>query len=142
MQQMWSRIAVMGMLALCSAEDIRKKKVCLNPILAFGILGVVFHMLWQLQSIGNLLLGMMVGVSMLFLSVLSAGKVGAGDGLVLLVTGIYLGLEQNLVLLLYGVFLCGIWAIFLVVFQKKNKKDTIPFIPFLLAAYICILAGD
>lgn len=141
MQQMWSRIAVMGMLALCSVEDIRKKQIRLNPVFAFGILGIIFHMLWRIQSIESLLLGMLVGVAMLFLSILTGGRIGAGDGVVLIVTGIYLGVERNLTLLLCGLLMCGIWAFVLIVLRKKSRKDTIPFIPFLLVAYVYILAG-
>lgn len=139
MQQMWSQAVVMGMLTLCSAEDIKKKQICLNRVLFFGILGILFHMLWRMQSIENLLLGMSVGVVLLFLSVLTGGRIGAGDAVLLIVTGIYLGLEKNLELFFFGLFLCSIWALGLLVLRKRNRKDSIPFVPFLLAAYMGML---
>lgn len=139
MQQMWSQAVVMGMLTLCSAEDIKKKQICLNRVLFFGILGILFHMLWRMQSIENLLLGMSVGVVLLFLSVLTGGRIGAGDAVLLIVTGIYLGLEKNLELFFSGLFLCSIWALGLLVLRKRNRKDSIPFVPFLLAAYMGML---
>ena len=136
---MWSQAVVMGMLTLCSAEDIKKKQICLNRVLFFGILGILFHMLWRMQSIENLLLGMSVGVVLLFLSVLTGGRIGAGDAVLLIVTGIYLGLEKNLELFFSGLFLCSIWALGLLVLRKRNRKDSIPFVPFLLAAYMGML---
>ena len=136
---MWSQAVVMGMLTLCSAEDIKKKQICLNRVLFFGILGILFHMLWRMQSIENLLLGMSVGVVLLFLSVLTGGRIGAGDAVLLIVTGIYLGLEKNLELFFFGLFLCSIWALGLLVLRKRNRKDSIPFVPFLLAAYMGML---
>ena len=139
MQQMWSRAVVMGMLTLCSAEDIKKKQIHINPVLFFGILGVLFHMIWRMQSIENLLLGMSVGVVLLILSALTGGRIGAGDAVLLIVTGIYLGLEQNLELFLSGLFLCSLWALGLLVLRKGNRTDRIPFVPFLLAAYMCML---
>lgn len=141
MQQMWSRVVVMGMLALCSAEDIKKKRIRLNPLLAFGILGIFFHMLWRMQSIGDLLLGMTVGVVLLFLSVLTGGKIGMGDAILLIVTGIYLGLRQNLELFFYGLLMCSMWALGLLILRKKSRKDSIPFVPFLLAAYMGMLVS-
>lgn len=141
MQQMWSQAVVMGMLTLCSAEDIRRKQIRLNPVLFFGILGIFFHMLWRVQSIENILLGMSVGVALLFLSVLTGGKIGAGDAVLLIVTGIYLGLKQNLELFFYGLLLCSMWALGLLILRKKNRKDSVPFVPFLLAAYMGMLVS-
>lgn len=139
MQQMWNQAAVVSMLTLCSAEDMKRKQIRLNPVLLFGILGIFFHMLWRVQSIENILLGMSVGVVLLMLSVLTGGRIGAGDAVLLIVTGIYLGLEQNLQLFFSGLLLCGMWALGLLILKKKSRKDSIPFVPFLLAAYMGML---
>ena len=139
MQQMWSQAVVMGMLTLCSAEDIKRKQIRLNPVLFFGFLGIFLHMLFRMQSIENILLGMSVGVVLLFLSVLTGGRIGMGDAVLLIVTGIYLGLEKNLELFFCGLLLCSMWALGLMVLRKKNRKDSIPFVPFLLAAYMGML---
>ena len=139
MQQKWNQAAVVSMLTLCSAEDMKRKQIRLNPVLLFGILGIFFHMLWRVQSIENILLGMSVGVVLLMLSVLTGGRIGAGDAVLLIVTGIYLGLEQNLQLFFSGLLLCGMWALGLLILRKKSRKDSIPFVPFLLAAYMGML---
>lgn len=139
MQQMWQQAAVVGMLAICSAEDIRKKKICVNLVLIYGIIGVFLHMIWQQYTIQNLLAGMAVGVLLLIFSVISGGKVGIGDGVILMVTGIYLGVKQNMELFFTGLLLCGVWAALLLIFHKKSRKDEIPFVPFLFAAYLGML---
>lgn len=141
MQEMWNQAAVIGMLAICSAEDIRRKQVRLNFILAFGIAGIIFHMLWQMQTIENVLFGMCVGGALLVLSFLTRGRIGAGDGILMVVTGIYLGLEQNLELLICSLFICAIYALCLLVLHKKKRKDTIAFVPFVFVSYLCMLAG-
>lgn len=139
MQQMWSEAAVMSMLTLCSAEDIKKKQIRLHPVLLFGIFGVFLHMLFRMQSIENMLLGMSVGVALLILSILTGGRIGAGDAVLLIVTGIYLGFEQNMQLFFSGLLLSGLWAIAALTLKKKSREDSIPFIPFLLAAYMGML---
>lgn len=139
MQQMWNQAVVMSMLTLCSAEDIKKKQIRLHPVLLFGILGIILHMLFRMQSIENMLLGMSVGVTLLVLSKLTGGRIGAGDAVLLIVTGIYLGFKQNMQLFFSGLLLSGIWALGVLVLKKKSRKDSIPFIPFLLAAYMGML---
>jgi leader peptidase (prepilin peptidase)/N-methyltransferase len=141
MQQMWNQLAMMGMLTMCSAQDMRRKQIRLNPVLAFGILGILFHMLWRTQSIESLLSGMAVGLVLLIPALFGGGCIGVGDGVLLIVTGIYLGLEGNLELLFLAVFLCGLWALGLLIFKKKRRQDTIPFVPFLLTAYVGMLVS-
>lgn len=139
MQQMWNQAVVMGMLTVCTAQDIKKRQIRLNSVLVFGILGIFFHMLWRMLSIGNILLGMSVGAALLLLSVLTKGEIGAGDALILIVTGIYLGAEKNLELFFAGLFLCSMWSLCLLILRKKSRKDSVPFVPFLLAAYMGML---
>ena len=141
MQQMWGQIAMMGMLAVCTAQDIRRKEIRLNFVLFFGILGILFHMLFRMRSIGNLLLGMSVGVVLLLAGIFSEGKIGVGDGVLLTVTGAYLGVKENLTLFFVALVLCGLWAAGLLVLHKKRKTDSIPFVPFLLAAYMGMLVA-
>ena len=69
------------------------------------------------------------------------GKNRYRDGVLLTVTGIYLGPERNLTLFFGALVLCGIWALGLLALRKKRRTDCIPFVPFLLAAYMGMLAG-
>ena len=98
-------------------------------------------MLWQMQTIENVLFGMGVGGALLLLSVLTRGKIGIGDGVLLVVTGIYRGLEQNLELLICSLFICAVYALCLLVLRKRSRKDTVAFVPFVLISYVCMLAG-
>ena len=98
-------------------------------------------MLFRMQSIVDLLLGMLLGVILLFVGICSEGKIGVGDGVLLTVTGAYLGLKENLTLFFCALVLCGLWAAGLLILHKKQKTDSIPFVPFLLAAYIGMLAA-
>ncbi len=141
MWEMCSQVAVIGMLAICATEDLRKKQIHLNIVLAFGILGIVFHMLGQEQSIENIIFGMGVGGVLLLLSILTGGKIGIGDGVLLVVTGIYLGLEQNLMLFAGSLFICACYALLLLVLRRRKRNDTLAYAPFVLVSYVCMLAG-
>lgn len=127
---------LLGMLGLCSLEDYRKKEICISPVILFGIVGLLMHLHYQNLSIYNLLAGIGVGLLLLVISKITGGRIGEGDGLVLMASGIYLGFWENTRLFLHGLLICGICSLFLLVFKKKKGTDEIPFIPFLLVAYM------
>ena len=126
---------LLGMLGWCSIEDWRRKRVLVYPVLLFGIFGVLLHIYYQNVSIYSLLAGCGIGLLLLFLSAVSR-QLGSGDGLVLMVSGIYLGFWDNIRLLFLGLLLCGLWSVVLLVSRKKKASDKIAFIPFLFLAYV------
>lgn len=131
--------ALLGMLSLCTIEDCRNKKILLCPVFLFGIAGMLMHLYYRNMDIYSLLAGVLIGVFLLCVSKVTGGKIGAGDGLVLMVTGIYLGFENNTILFLHGLLFCGIWSLFLLVLKKKKRNDEVPFMPFLFLAYLEML---
>lgn len=129
----------LGLLGVCSIEDIKRKEVGVYKICAIGIAGIVMHLLFGTVKIYSMLGGAAVGVVLLILGKIFRGSIGCGDGLVLIDTGILLGASENLELFGIALFLAGIFALILSVFFRKKKNDTIPFVPFLLAAYVGML---
>ena len=90
---------LLGTLGVHSLEDIREKKITVNITLFSGIIGIVMHLLFQNQSIYEMLAGMLPGVGILLLSRLTKGKIGMGDGIVFMLTGLYLGFGKNMMLM-------------------------------------------
>ena len=132
---------LLGLLGLCSWEDIRKKKLTVIYILLFGIGGVWLHLFYPTCSIYSILCGMVLGIAMMFASWVTRGRIGIGDGILIVVTGVYLGGAGNLELLFTGVLLAAGWSLGMLVSGKKKGKEEIAFVPFLLAAYLTMLAG-
>ena len=132
-------ITLLGMLVFCTIEDCRRKRILLGPVLLFGILGLILHLYYRNISIWNLLAGCLIGVILLLISKVTRGNIGIGDGLILIVTGVYLGFEDNSILFMHGLLFCGIWSLVLLVTKKKKGTDEVPFIPFLLLAYLKML---
>jgi leader peptidase (prepilin peptidase)/N-methyltransferase len=77
-----------------------------------------------------------IGVSVLIISLVTKGKIGSGDGVVLMITGMCLGFFDNLFLLLTAAFLSAIVGIFLLLIKKVNRNYEIPFIPFLFVSFV------
>ncbi len=133
------KVIVLGLLGICSLEDLRHKRLTIVYILMFGIGGVILHLFAPVCSIYSILCGMLLGIAMILVSLITRGNVGIGDGMLLLVTGVYLGGYGNLQLLMTGLLLSALWALGLLAFKKKKGKDEIAFAPFLLLAYFVLL---
>ncbi|MGN0342202.1 MAG: prepilin peptidase [Roseburia sp.] len=128
--------ALMAMLAVCSLEDIRHRQVNCIPVLMWGVVGVVFHILWHQQTVYSMAAGLLPGIILLVIALISGGAIGIGDGLVVIVMGIFLGGIRNLQVLCVALVLSAVISLGLLVMKKKNKRDSIPFIPCLLVAYL------
>lgn len=133
------KVIVLGLLGLCSLEDVRHKHLTIIYILMFGIGGVILHLLAPVCSIYSILWGMLLGIGMMIISFVTRGSVGMGDGILLVVTGVYLGGSENLELFLMGLLLSALWSLGLLVLKRKNRKEEIAFVPFLLLSYAIML---
>lgn len=126
---------LLGTLGVHSIEDIRQKKITVTITLFSGILGILMHLVFQNQSIFTMLTGVFSGSLILLFSYLSKGKIGMGDGIVLMLTGLYLGLKENILLMLISFLAAGAWGLFLVTVRHTKKSERIPFVPFLFLGY-------
>ena len=133
------KILVLGLLSLCSLEDVKYRRLTVIYILMFGIVGVILHMFAPVCSIYSILWGMLLGIVLILISIATRGSLGLGDGILLVVTGVYLGGYGNLQLFLYGLLLSALCSLGLFVIKRKKRKDEIAFVPFLLLSYFFLL---
>ena len=122
--------------AFC-VSDIRTRKLSLPAL----CLAIIFAAVVRLVS-GNVwdgLFGGAAGAVIFLISLLSRGKLGRGDALLLTATGILLGTAKNIELFLAALFLCAVWAGGLLVIFRKAKNYEMPFVPFLTAAQFILI---
>ncbi len=92
-----------------------------------------------LNSIKGFLLG---GGLFYIIAILSRGGMGGGDIKLIAMVGSFLGWEKVLLTIFLGSFFGSIVGIILIILKKKNRKDMVPFGPFLsLGAIISIFFG-
>ncbi len=133
------KYVMLGLLGFCAWEDVRKKQVAVIPVLLFGAIGTLLHLFFPICSIYSILCGVLLGVATMAASYVSRGSIGMGDGILLAVTGVYLGGAGNLELFFTGLLLAACWSLGLLAFKKKKGKDEIAFVPFLLLSYATML---
>lgn len=98
--------------------------------------GILLNLLVNYQKSAELFAGIGTGLFLLAVSAVSKGAVGFGDGLLLCVTGIFLGGMGNLRLLMLGSILCAAVLGAGLAFGRVRWKQRFPFVPFLFLAQI------
>ena len=132
---------LLGTLGLHSIEDIREHKITVTLTMFSGILAILLHLLFLNRSIFEMLCGMLTGVFLLALGYLTGGKIGTGDGLVFMLTGLYLGFYDNLALFCISFFLAGAYGLFLAAVRRCRREKRIPLVPFLFLGYCLMIVG-
>jgi len=125
-----------SLLALCSIQDMKRHKIRVAYPLLWGIAGFCLN----LKEMGAACLaGSVPGICLMLFSFATGGGIGLGDGLLLAVVGLLTGLEESLWVLLGALLLSSALSLGMLVQGKWNRKHTVPFVPFLLAAYVGVI---
>lgn len=113
-----------------SIQDIRYMKI---RIIELIILSVASYATLFFRGKVEMvyILGCIPGIISVFISKVSAEKIGFADGGVLLVIGGITGIWGVLNIWIYAAFLAGIIGLFLIVKKKAGRTTKIPFVPFL-----------
>lgn len=113
--------------------DFRRRRIPAALLLAGVIIALIFGAVrgngWQMLAGGA------VGVIFLLVSYITREKIGYGDGIGILGTGIYLGIGNLLSVLLASFFFLGGYAVICMIRGKLKKETSVPFYPFLWAGY-------
>lgn len=134
---MW--ILTVAYLSICVITDIRKQRISTKVSLVFGTAGLFLIFIFIKDEIVFHLLGIVPGIVIMAMSAATRGAVGMGDGILFIVMGIYIGMDENVCILLTALFLCSIISIILLAAKQKGRKDRLPFAPFVMCAVICRL---
>ncbi|BCN32931.1 prepilin peptidase [Anaeromicropila herbilytica] len=136
---MISTIVLGVILFIFGIIDIRHKEIPNLYFVVSAILTIGLSLFQRNTSIFNGLLGITVGIVLIIISKVTRGKIGIGDGITFCITGLILGVNVNLQMLMFALFLSAIYAIFLLIFKKVNRQHTIPFLPFVFVGYLGVL---
>lgn len=132
-------------LVLNTELDVKKREVSFTLTVFFSVFAILCY--WgewylggeQATSAWILIGGLLPGILLLLAGKVTRGQIGYGDGLAMLVCGLFLGFGQSMELLLIALFCAAGRSMILLVSGKAKKEYEMPFLPFLLGAYICVL---
>lgn len=132
----WKTSITLLLLTANTINDLRKKEILLLPTIFYGIFGCFILLSEKPTSFFRSLFCFLPGLFLLAVGKASNGKVGYGDGILILVLGVWTGFLECLLTLTTGLLLASAWAAASLILKIHIKKDTIPFIPFLLIGYL------
>lgn len=121
--------------------DVRHGELSLVLIGAAFVLGLILQILFGNRALPELLSGCLPGVCLLLFSLISNQALGFGDGGVAVAAGVFLGFTRTLLLLLLSFLISGLSSLVLLVVKNRKRKEEVPFVPFLLAGYVALLAA-
>lgn len=123
-------------LGICSASDIKRKEIHLLIIGIFGISGILFQVCTGNIATWKWGLGALMGISMLGISFVTREAIGYGDGLVIGVLGLWLGIVPAFEILFLGLCASALVSAVLIIIKKVARGYRIAFVPFILLAWI------
>ena len=107
------------------------------------IIGLIISLTIPHITLINSIKGLLIGGGLFYaIAILSRGGMGGGDIKLIAMVGSFLGWKNVLLTIFLGSFFGSIAGIALIILKKKNRKDMVPFGPFLsLGAIISIFFG-
>lgn len=99
----------------------------------------IISVIWGRElSVGEYLAGGTLGVCFMALSKLSR-EIGMGDGILLVILGLMLGLRKLIGVLFLALLLCALTAGVLCLMGRAGRRSRLPFVPFLLLGFLITL---
>lgn len=133
-------------LVVGSYYDVKKLAVPVWLLFAgggVGLLGLVMSGIFGgSTAVWDGVSGIVPGVGLLGLSLLTDKKVGRGDGIVLAVIGLWEGMEGAFLIFCMALFFQSLAAVALLALRKANLQGKLPFVPFLLGAKVILIFGN
>lgn len=123
-------------LFICGIWDVKRKRIPVFLLIVGFLTSLVGIGLQCDFNIWTSLWGTSLGIILLLLNLTTKGQIGIGDGIIVSITGMYLGFTKNVILLMYGLFGAAICSMILLLFFQFSKKRTIPFVPFLFLGFL------
>lgn len=118
-------------LGCIAGEDIRTKRISVNSLLLFGSLAILYLMAGNLLEIEEMICRMLPGFSLLLLSMLTKESIGYGDGVSMLIVGLWTSGFCCFRMICLGIGMTGFVAVYKLIMKSETE---IPLIPFLLVA--------
>ena len=131
MFKIWSSL----FLIVCAVIDIKTNKVVQSFCIINYILSLIVKAFLNELDIFVLIVGVIICGILFSISVITKEAIGKGDVLILLaLTGI-LSVNYIIEIFVIGLWACSIFSIAMLLIKKMKRKDSIPFVPFLLIGH-------
>lgn len=128
-----------SLLLIIAVIDLDKYIIPNSAVILFLITGIIYHFIDIEMAMSLRLLGFCAGLfAPLTVALISRGGIGGGDIKLLGAMGFWVGFPGILYIFFISSFLGGIISIIFLIIKRKNKKDSLPFAPFLAVGFLML----
>lgn len=131
-------VIMMVLLLLAAFNDMKKRSISVRLLILLSIFALT-AMLLRKDNLWDLLGGAAIGLLFFLISKCTGEQIGYGDSWLILVLGIYAGAKDLIWILFAASFGAGLFSLCFCVIHKWNRRYSIPFIPFLAAAFLGVV---
>lgn len=130
-------------LLFMAGYDLKRREIQLGISAAVAVLLAVVQIYGIFQGETtwlNAFSGVVVGILLIGVSIVTRGEIGIGDGITFIISGMVLGIFENGVLLFISLLFTAFTGGFLFLIKRVGRKYTMPFVPFVFVGYgvICL----
>ena len=129
----WVMFALLG---CCGFTDLKRKTIPLFLLIAMSVVVGVSVIFCNTERIWLRVGGLGLGILFLLVSRVTKEAVGYGDSWLILLLGAYLGIEEVLPLLFTATLGAAVVSLFYLWIRRWKRSATLPFVPFLVIAYL------
>lgn len=139
----WNLYFVQGLellfLGIGTYFDIRDRELPVKFLAVFTALGIVCNLLWKYQSMENAAAGVCIGGIFLITGWITEEAIGYGDGIGLVILGIFGGFRGMLPIVITAFLLSAVYGLWRMIGCGQSLGETMPFYPFLLFALMGVI---
>ena len=128
-------ICLIIILGVICVFDIKRKKIPIYMLIILAAAGIISNFTVGEFDIEKRIIAMLPGMILLIVSMITKQQIGYGDGMIILIMGLYIDIDDILSIVLSSFLLSSIAAIILMTVFKKKKNFEMAFSPFLLIGY-------
>lgn len=123
-------------LLICALIDLKTKKVEGLLLVVFAAAGIILYLIVRPVGLIEEMTGVLMGAAFILIWHVTGGKIGLGDALLMVVTGIFLGGKDNAALIMGAMLLAALYSGFMLMIKKADRTKEIAFVPFLFLSYL------
>jgi leader peptidase (prepilin peptidase)/N-methyltransferase len=140
---MWIELLLFFILAICALWDAVRKEIPLIVVWIGMLTAVLLRAagVIETESWGMMGAALLPGFLFWVISYVTREKVGYGDGWILLLIGLFIGVAKCMAVLMAALFAESVFLIIMMALQKIHGDNQVPFVPFLLAGLGVIMCG-
>ena len=121
-------------------EDIKHRSIGILPGgLAFAVGTALFFIAGGTAA--DYLLSLIPGALILIMSVLSRGRIGLGDAMFIIVSGVFMGVEKTVCIVIAAWFVCAFIGLFACIWRFTSDRVKTMSLPF-VTVFFLVMATD